>query len=146
MQISDMRHSLSHILAAAVLELYPDTKLGTGPDTDTGFYYDFNLKETITPDSLKKIEKKMWEIIKKKHAFTSYTLPIAEAIKKESDKGQDFKVEIIKGLEDSGETEVSFYKTGDVFEDLCMGPHIENTSEIPKACFKLNNFSAAYWR
>jgi len=146
MKISTIRHSLSHILAQAVLEVFPKAKLGTGPDTDTGFYYDFELPRTVTPEDLKIIEKRMQEIIKRGGEFKQYSLSIEEAKKKLADAGQTFKIEIVEDLAKSGEKEVSFYKTGSEFEDLCTGPHVETTKDIPKGSFKLDKFSAAYWR
>lgn len=142
-QLEKIRHSTSHILAHAVKELYGDkVKFAIGPVIDDGFYYDFDLgKDTFSTDDLKKIEKKMKELIKKKLEFEKTEMTIKEALKKVS--GQTYKEELIKDLEKEGEKKVSFYKVGD-FEDLCRGPHVESTKELGN--FKLLKIAGAYWR
>lgn len=141
--IETLRHSIAHILAAAVKELYPNAKLGIGPNIDNGFYYDFDFGEPLHPDEMKKIEKKMQEIINKKLDFTSEQKTIAEA--REIFKDEPYKIELIDELEKEGEEKVSLYHTGD-FTDLCRGPHISNTSEIQKGSWKLDTLAGAYWR
>lgn len=142
-QLDKIRHSTSHVLAYAVRELFGDqVKLAIGPTIDDGFYYDFDLgDQTFSPEDLPKIEKKMEEIIKKKLAFEKSELPINEALKKMSN--QPYKQELIKDLEKTGETSVTFYTVGD-FTDLCRGPHIENTKDLGH--FKLLRTAGAYWR
>jgi len=141
-QLDKIRHSTSHIMAYAVKELFEDVKFAIGPTIEEGFYYDFDLGDkTFSPEDLKKIEKKMEEIIKKKLEFTKTELPIKEALKRVKD--QPYKKELIEDLEKGGETMVSFYKVGE-FEDLCRGPHVETTKEL--GIFKLMKIAGAYWR
>ena len=138
-----MRHSASHLMAAAVKELFEDVKFAIGPTIDEGFYYDFDLgKKTLNQDDLLKIEEKMKEIAKQNLKFEREEVKIADALKKVKD--QPYKEELIKDLEKEGEKKVSFYKLGDIFEDLCRGPHIKSTKEIGP--FKLLRASGAYWR
>ncbi|MCX6745764.1 MAG: threonine--tRNA ligase [Candidatus Parcubacteria bacterium] len=138
-----MRHSVSHVMAAAVKELYKDVKFAIGPTIAEGFYYDFDLgKKTLSEEDLPKIEAKMKEIINKDLKFVREELPIKKALEKV--KGQPYKIELIKDLEKEGEKKVSFYKLGNIFEDLCRGPHIKSTKEI--GAFKLLRVSGAYWR
>jgi len=114
-----MRHSLSHILALAVLELWPDVKFAIGPAIENGFYYDFDFgEEKIGEDDLIKIEKKMNHLIKQNLKFAKSELSCEEAIKKEKKAGQVYKVELIQDLKKQGEKKVSYYKLGK-FEDLC---------------------------
>lgn len=141
-QLDKIRHSTSHVMAYAVRELFGDVKFAIGPTIDDGFYYDFDLGEkTFSPEDLKAIEKKMEEIIGRKLPFEKSESTITEALEKMSD--QPYKQELIKDLETSGETSVSFYAVGD-FTDLCRGPHVENTSELGN--FKLMKIAGAYWR
>ncbi|MFA5080420.1 MAG: threonine--tRNA ligase [Candidatus Paceibacterota bacterium] len=139
--IEVIRHSLSHILAIAIKELYSDVKLGIGPAIENGFYYDFDFGNIqITLDDLPKIEKKMKEIIKNKVGFER-----VELSKEESKKifaKENYKLELIDELVDG---EITGYKTGD-FIDLCKGPHIDNTSEINTDGFTLTKTSGAYWK
>jgi len=142
--LHNKRHSLAHVLATAVLELYPEAQLAIGPVIDTGCYYDFdNL--TLKESDLPKIEKKMRGILTRGGAVTSWVLPIAEALAKEEVGGSIYKAELIRDLQTAGETEVSYYKIG-VFEDLCKGPHVENLSEIAGDSFCLTKLAGAYWR
>jgi len=147
-QLSKMRHSLSHIMAQAVLKFYPDAKLTIGPDIANGFYYDFDLGEkSFAAEDLKKIEKEMQHIINRDQKFEQYFLPIAEA--KEKMKFNPYKFEMIEDLEKEGETKISFYKNIDkdgniVFEDMCRGPHLNSTKEV--GAFKLQKLAGAYWR
>ncbi|MCD6232953.1 threonine--tRNA ligase [bacterium] len=147
MQINTIRHSLAHILAAAVQELYPQTKFGIGPAIENGFYYDFEFVGAdkrgltrITPGDLPKIEEKMKELIKKDIKFRKKIITKQEA--KKLFKGQPYKLELIKEL--PGKT-VSIYKSGD-FTDLCKGPHIKSTKEINPKAFKLTKIAGAYWK
>ena len=139
-----MRHSLSHIMAAAVKQLWPEVKFAIGPSIENGFYYDLDFgSEKIGPEDLPKIEKKMKEIIEQDIPFEESKLSIEEALEKE--KGQEYKQELIKELSDQGEKKVSYYKLGD-FEDLCRGPHLGSTGEVDPDVFKLTKLAGAYWR
>ena len=142
-QLEKIRHSTSHLLAYAVKEIYGDgVKFAIGPVIDDGFYYDFDLPDkTFSTDDLKKIEKVMTELIKKKLSFEKTEVDIKEALKKT--EGQPYKQELINDLSAQGETRVSFYKVGE-FEDLCRGPHVETTKELGH--FKLLKIAGAYWR
>jgi len=138
-----MRHSASHLLAAAVLELYPKTLLGIGPATKDGFYYDFEFKKPISEEDLEKIEEKMQRLQKKKLIFEKKEVPLLKAEKIFQKAGQKYKVELLKDLAEEGEKKVSLYKLGD-FLDLCAGPHVKNTLEIGP--FKLLSIAGAYWK
>ena len=144
-----MRHSCSHVLAQAVLEMFPDAKLAIGPTTKDGFYYDFDLPRTLIPEDLKIIEDKMKKIIKEKQKFIRKEMPIDDALNFYEEAKQPYKAEIIRDLKKDGETVVSFYenvdKNGKVrFADLCRGGHIEHTGQIK--AFKLVKIAGAYWR
>lgn len=146
--LHDMRHSLSHIMAQAVLKFFPEAKLAIGPAIDDGFYYDFDLaEESFSADDLNKIEKQMQDIVKQKQEFEKFELTLVEA--REKLKNNPYKLELIDELEQKGEVNVSFYrninKNGEVmFEDMCSGPHLENTGEV--GFFKLDKVAGAYWR
>ena len=141
-QLEKIRHSTSHVMSYAVKELFGEVKFAIGPTIEDGFYYDFEMVDkTFSPDDLKKIKDKMDEINHKKLDFVHTELPIAEALKKM--EGQPYKQELIKDLEASGETVVSFYQVGD-FTDLCRGPHVANTKELGH--FKLMKTAGAYWK
>ncbi len=137
-KLEKIRHSLSHILAASVKELFPKAKFGIGPSIENGFYYD--IEEQLVEEDLKKIEKKMKELIAKKIKFEQKEISKDEAIKIFAD--QPYKLELINEL--PGDT-VSIYTTKD-FVDLCKGPHIADTSEINAKAFKLQKLAGAYWR
>src|SRR3989344_3249114 len=135
--LESLRHSTSHILAAAIKRLYPKAKLAIGPSIEEGFYYDFdNLK--VIEDDLSKIENEMRRIVKKNLPFKKEKVSKLEAKKKLKD--EPYKIELLDELKG----EISFYKTGDMFEDLCNGPHVKNTSEIKH--FKLLRIAGAYWK
>ena len=138
--LAALRHTASHVLAEAVKNLYPEAKLAIGPSIDTGFYYDFD-HESFSREELDALEKEMKKIIKKGAKIERYTLPREEAIKFMEEKGEPYKVELIKDLPE-GE-EISFYSQGD-FVDLCAGPHLMNTKGVK--AFKLTSSSGAYWR
>jgi len=140
-QLEIMRHSCSHLLAMAVLKLFPKTKLGIGPAIENGFYYDFEFTKPIEEKDLAKISTKMKEIAKKKFPFIKKEVTIEEA--KKIFKNQPYKLELIEDLAKERKKKVSLYKTGD-FVDLCSGPHIKDTSEI--GLFKLLSIAGAYWR
>ena len=135
------RHSMSHVLAKAVKQLYPNVKLAIGPAVDNGFYYDFD-NITLTPDDFAKIEDKMREIINKNEDFARFEISKAEAL--ELFRNEPYKIELINDLPE-GET-ISMYKTGEDFIDLCRGPHVENTKFLRGFAFKINRVSGAYWR
>ena len=137
-----IRHDAAHILAMAVQELYPKTQVTIGPVIENGFYYDFSRKEPFTEDDLKKIEKKMAEIVDRDEKTHREVLKRDDAIKHFLKIGEKYKAEIIKSIP-SGE-EVSIYHHGK-WHDLCRGPHLASTGKIGKA-FKLTKVSGAYWR
>ena len=140
------RHSLSHLLAYAVKELYPQAKLSIGPAIENGFYYDIDFGDLkINEDSLKGIEKKMAYLIKQNLKFERAEMPIDIAIKKEKLAGEIYKEELITDLKAKGETIVSYYTVGK-FEDLCRGPHVTNTNQIKPGSYKLDKLAGAYWR
>ena len=139
------RHSLAHILATAVLEMFPEAKFGVGPAVENGFYYDFELPRTLIPEDLDILEEKMKAIIKANYSFDREEIDVAEAKEKFSELGQIYKVELIEDLMKEGVTKVSVYKTNG-FVDLCRGPHIDSTGEIPFGSFKLQRISGAYWK
>jgi threonyl-tRNA synthetase len=140
MKIDTIRHSFAHILASAVQELYPGTKFGIGPAIENGFYYDFDLPKSITPDDLSKIEKKIKEIIKKNVSFRKRIVSKVKA--KKIFKNQPYKLELITELPGKN---VTIYESGK-FIDLCKGPHVKSTKEIPLDSFKLIKIAGAYWR
>ena len=135
------RHSAAHLLAAAVMELYPNVKLGIGPPVENGFFYEFLRDEPFTPEDLEKIEKKMHELASKDLQNERKLLPKDEALKLYKDSNQIFKCELIE--EKADEPMVSFYTTGK-FIDFCRGPHIPSTKRIQ--AFKLMNVAGAYWK
>ncbi len=141
--ITKIRHTLSHVLAAAVKDLYPDAVFGIGPAIENGFYYDIDFGGAKISDmDLPKIEKKMRGIIARKLSMTKRVVSKDEALNWAHDNKQTYKTELIEELPD-GE-EISFYDLGDIFVDLCKGPHVENTSEL--GVFKLTRIAGAYWR
>lgn len=141
-----MRHSLSHLLAAAVKELWPRALLAIGPAIDSGFYYDIDFGKTkLSDEDLPKLEKKMIELIKKNLKFEREEMKISEAIAKEKKVGEIYKIELLESLKKEGEKQVSYYRAGN-FIDLCAGPHIGSTKEIKEGSFKLTKLAGAYWR
>jgi len=142
-KLHNIRHSLAHLLAAAVLKLYPDTKVTIGPVIENGFYYDFDFKSPISDKDLPKIEKKMREILKTWKEFTIEEKTFDEAKKDYADN--EYKTELIDGLKDKDE-KITFYTAGD-FTDLCRGGHVEYPNkDIPSDSFKLDRVAGAYWR
>jgi len=135
------RHSSAHLLAAAVLELFPETKLGHGPATDTGFFYDFYRPTPFTPEDLEKIEKKMQELAQQNIPYAREFLPRAEGLEKFKGEGDFMKCHFIEQFTKPDE-KISIYKTGK-FLDFCRGPHIPSTGKIK--AFKLLNIAGAYW-
>lgn len=135
-----VRHTCSHVMAEAVKRVFPDAKLAIGPSIDTGYYYDFD-HAPFSREDLDKIEAEMKKIIKEGNKLERYTLPREEAIKFMEEKGEPYKVELIRDLPE--DAEISFYSQGE-FTDLCAGPHLMSTKGIK--AFKLTSSSGAYWR
>ena len=133
-------HTASHVLAQAVKHLYPDAKCTIGPAIDNGFYYDFDMP-SLSREDLDKIEAEMKKLVKQGDDITSFTLPREEAIALMEEKGEPYKVELIRDLPE--DATISFYTQGD-FTDLCAGPHLMNTKAVK--FFKLTSSSGAYWR
>lgn len=137
------RHSLAHILATAVLDMFPEAKFGVGPAIENGFYYDFDLPRTLIPEDLPILENKMKEIIKLNIPFEKETVKREKALELFSEAGQNYKVEILE--EEANGEEVTVYRTGS-FVDLCRGPHIDSAGEVDPRSFKLTKTAGAYWR
>ncbi len=139
--IRTVRHTCSHVLAEAVKRLFPNVKLAIGPSIEEGFYYDFEA-EPFSREDLDKLEKEMKKIIKEGKRLEKFTLPRAEAIQLMEERQEPYKVELIEDLPE--DAEISFYKQGEGFTDLCAGPHLMSTKPIK--AFKLISSSMAYWR
>src|SRR5438876_576825 len=135
------RHSSAHLLAAAVLELFPETKLGHGPATESGFFYDFYRETPFTPEDLEKIEKKMQELVQQNLPYAREFLPRDEGLQRFKSEGDFMKCHFIEQFTKPDE-KISIYKTG-TFLDFCRGPHIPSTGKIK--AFKLLNIAGAYW-
>jgi threonyl-tRNA synthetase len=138
--LSILRHSAAHIMAAAVVEIFPGTKVAIGPSIDNGFYYDFYRSVPFTKLDLVKIEKKMIDIIKKNYPFEQFFIEKKKAINDFCSKGEKYKVEIASKIDFD---KVSIYKIGN-FYDLCKGPHVKSTGEL--SFFKLLYIASAYWK
>ncbi len=136
-----LRHTASHVLAQAVKKLRPEAKLAIGPAIDNGFYYDFDVDEPFTPEFLTAVEKEMKKIVQKNDQLERFELPREEAIRFMEEKGEPYKVELIRDLPQ--DAVISFYKQGD-FTDLCAGPHVPSTGKVK--AFKLTSIAGAYWR
>ena len=145
-KLATIRHSVSHIMAQAVVKLFPGTKTAIGPSIENGFYYDFLLPKPITADDLPAIEAEMKKIIDSRQDFIKITVNRKDALDRFAD--EQFKLELINDLPD-GE-EVSIYEnrcdSKTLWADLCRGPHVANTREINSAAFKLQSIAGAYWR
>jgi len=139
--LDKLRHSCSHVMAQAVKELWPETKVTIGPAIENGFYYDFDKKEPFTDLDLKKIEKRMRKIIERKPIFKQSFMSKDEAKKFFEKQGETYKVELIEGIPDE---EMSIFHTGDEWLDLCKGPHVDDAGKIK--AFKLLSVAGAYWR
>ena len=158
-KIEILRHSLAHVLAAAVLEMFPEAKFGIGPAIENGFYYDFDLPRTLIPEDLEILEEKMRRIIKENHPFEKAQVPASLALKNFKKAKQPYKIELIKELQKENKSakqknntripnytlQTTLYKTGN-FVDLCSGPHLDSTGEINPKAFKLTKISGAYWK
>ena len=148
-----IRHSAAHVMAQAVLELIPEAKLAIGPPIDNGFYYDFDLPRSLTPEDLEAIEKRMRQIIAGRHPFERSVVSAEEA--RRIFKDQPYKLELIDGLDKgafdedgnpvAGKVEISTYRHNG-FTDLCRGPHVKHTGEINPSAIKLMSIAGAYWR
>jgi threonyl-tRNA synthetase len=142
-KLERMRHSLSHLMSMAMQELYPQVGLGVGPAIEDGFYQDYDLPETISPEIFSKLEKRIREMIKENIEFKQHNVDFKEAY--EFYKHDPYKTGFIDDLKARGEEQVSFYKSG-WFDNLCAGPHVESTKEINPDAFKLDRIAGAYWR
>jgi threonyl-tRNA synthetase len=153
-ELYKIRHSCAHIMAQAVLELFPgEARIAIGPPIEDGFYYDFQLPRQLTPEDFETLEKRMRQIIGVRHKFERHEVSAADARAQFAD--QPFKLELIDGLEKGGVDEygnplaekpvISFY-THDIFTDLCRGPHVEHTGQVNPSAFKLLSVAGAYWR
>ena len=138
-----VRHDLAHIMARAVQEIWPDTKVTIGPVIENGWYYDFDRAEPFTPEDLGEIEKKMKEIINSRDPVTTEVWDRARAIKHYEDNNEPYKVELIDAI--PGNEPLRMYWHGD-WQDLCRGPHLQNTAQVPADSFKLMSIAGAYWR
>lgn len=138
--LETIRHSAAHVLAQAVLQLFPSAKLGFGPAIEEGFYYDFELEEPLTDTHLKELEKRMKKIIKQKQTFSQYDLKTEETLVALKKHNQNYKVELVNDLKLK---EYSFYENGP-FVDLCRGPHVDHTGQI--GAVKLLSIAGAYWK
>lgn len=141
-EINVKRHTMAHVLAAAIKELYGNVQFGIGPAIDTGFYYDFDMPTNISPEDFEKIEAKMQEIINQNLDMVKQVVSKQEAFKLFAN--EKYKQELINDLPE-GE-EISIYHLGDKFDDLCRGPHVENTKFLRNISFKIDRVSGAYWR
>ena len=139
--LETLRHSTAHVMAAAVLDLFPGTVIGIGPATDEGFYYDFGFQERLLPEQLPKIEARMREIVKAATPFVKEEVPRAEAVALFERLHQPLKVELIE--EKVTEPNARLYRTGD-FVDLCLGPHVPNAGKL--GAFRLLSIAGAYWK
>ena len=148
-----IRHSAAHVMAQAVVEMFPEAKYTIGPPIENGFYYDFDLPRPLTPEDLQALEKRMRQIIAGRHKFERKVVSADEA--RQVFKGQPYKLELIAGLEQGNldedgrplesKPEISLY-IHDKFTDLCRGPHVEHTGQINPSAFKLMSAAGAYWR
>ncbi len=148
-----IRHSAAHVMAQAVLEMFPEAKYTIGPPIENGFYYDFDLPRTLTPEDLAAIEKRMRQIIAAHHKFERQVVSAEEA--RRIFKDQPYKLELIDGLDQGGldeygnptpvKPDISIYRH-DSFTDLCRGPHVEHTGQINPSAIKLMSVAGAYWR
>ena len=139
-----IRHDLAHIMARAVQELWPDVKVTIGPVIDNGWYYDFDRKEPFTPEDLGAIEKKMKDIINARDEVRTEVWSRADAIAHYEKTGENYKVELVNAIPDDGQP-IRMYWHGD-WQDLCRGPHLQHTGQVPGDAFKLMSVAGAYWR
>jgi threonyl-tRNA synthetase len=140
-KLHKVRHSMAHVMAEAVLQMFPDAQIAIGPAIENGFYYDFDLPRNLVPADLDEITERMKKIIAEKKDFVRRVVSRTEAQKEFSD--QTYKLELLKAIPE--DEEVSIYEQGE-FKDLCRGPHVENTRQLNPAAFKLLSIAGAYWR
>ncbi len=140
-----IRHSLAHVMAQAILEIRPNAKLAFGPAIDNGCYYDFDFDQAISSEDFQDIEKRMRKIINQKQVFEASKKTLAEAVNYLDHLNENYKVEYCQELGARGETEIGFYTNGS-FTDMCAGPHVEHTGQIPHDCFAIDTIAGAYWR
>lgn len=140
-----IRHSLAHVLAQAVLEIRPDALLAFGPPVENGCYYDFLFTEPLTPEAFPDIENRMRRIIKEQQSFAGRDLTPEEAKSYLAEHGQSLKVEYCEELAARGERSIGFFTNGP-FTDMCAGPHVAHTGELPLDAFKIDSIAGAYWR
>lgn len=147
--VEAMRHSCAHVLAQAVLEMFPEAKLAIGPPIENGFYYDFDLPRTLIPEDLPLLEKKMKHIVKQNQKFVELEKDPGQAVEFLKSVGQDYKVELAEEFKERGD-KITFYENirpqdgKAMFVDLCAGPHVEHTGQV--GAFKLTKIAGAYWR
>ena len=144
-QLYRIRHSLAHVLAQAVCQIRPEAQLAFGPPIDNGCYYDFLFQTPLSDADFPDIEKRMRRIIAERQEFQQSELPAKEALEVLANSKQSFKVEYAQELIERGESVIGFYKNGP-FEDMCAGPHLEHTGQIPPDCFTIDTLAGAYWR
>ena len=140
-----IRHSLSHVLAQAVMEIRPEAKLGYGPPIENGFYYDFDLHPPLAPEDLPRLEKIMRRIIGADQTFEREDVPAEELIERLRGDGAIYKTENAEEMRDNGQKVLSVYRNGP-FSDMCEGPHVTSTKELPADAFKIDSLAGAYWR
>lgn len=140
--IETIRHSLAHVMAAAVQKLYPDVKFAGGPAIENGFYYDFDTDHRFSEDDFPKIEKEMRDLIKSNGRFEQRNVSLDEA--KQIFANQPYKMEWLNEYDAAGEA-LSIYTFRD-FVDLCRGPHVESSKDLPRDGFKIRNVAGAYWK
>lgn len=143
--LETVRHSLSHVMAVAVVEMFPEAKLGIGPAIESGFYYDFDLPRTLIPEDLPLIEEKMRKIIDSGEKFEKKEISVGEALEKLKESDEIYKCELVEDLKKEGIDKVTLYETGK-FVDLCKGPHVESVSDLKSVAFKLDRIAGAYWK
>ena len=139
-----IRHDLAHIMARAVQEIWPDVKVTIGPVIENGWYYDFDRQEPFTPDDLSRIETRMKEIINSREPVRTEVWDRARAISHYEASGEPYKVELVHAIPDDGQP-IRMYWHGH-WQDLCRGPHLQHTGQVPADAFKLMRVSGAYWR
>ena len=145
-QLYKVRHSLAHVLAQAVLDMRPGSTLGFGPPIRDGFYYDFILSSPITEEDFPDLERRMKKIIKKGQRFYREDLTADEALARIDEMEEPYKREYAKELLDKNNLDgLSFYRNGS-FLDMCEGPHVDTTKDIPRDAFKIRSVAGAYWR
>ena len=138
-----LRHSVSHLMADAVVRLFPEAKVAIGPPIDHGFYYDFDLPRPLTDEDLPLIEEKMREILGEAGEFVRSTCSREEAAERLKEAGQEYKLQLLDDIPE--DEEISFYDHG-TWSDLCEGPHVESAQQIPRDAFRLTHVAGAYWR